>query len=234
MIDTFQALAVALLALLPGALYTYGVERQAGRWGVALTDRLLRFLAASALLHAALAPATYQAYRTLVHSERISRGRPLPWWLWLTLVAYVAAPAFFGDRVGSATRRGRDWARVFTGPFPAPRGWDHLFAREGLTGWIRLRLLDPGVTSGTAASGEAEPVIGRWLVGAYSGPGKPGGLGGYAAGYPETQDLYLSDTAQCDPVTGHFLPDAQGKPILRGVGVLVRWDQVAYLEFIEA
>lgn len=65
-------------------------------------------------------------------------------------------------------------------------------------------------------------------------PGKARRTRGYAAGYPETQDLYLSDTAQCDPVTGHFLPDAQGKPILRGVGVLVRWDQVAYLEFIEA
>lgn len=236
MIDTFQGLAVTLLALLPGALYTYGFERRAGRWGTALADRLLRFLAASALLHVLLAPATYQAYRTLVHSRRIADGRPLPWWLWLVLLGYVAVPALLGDQVGRATRRSLRWARFFTGPTPAPRAWDHLFAREGLTGWVRLRLLDPGSASATATGGPAagtETVTGRWLVGAYSGPATPDGLGAYAAGYPEVQDLYLADTADCDPATGAFLLDAAGQPVLRGVGVLVRWDQVAYLEFIE-
>jgi len=232
MVSTFQGLAVALLAVLPGALYTYGVERQAGRWGSAATDRLLRFTAASALWQALLAPATYQAYRSFIRTHSLADGQPLPWWLWLLLVAYVALPALLGDRVGHATRRGKPWAQVFTGPSPAPRAWDHLFAREGVTGWVRLRLKDPGVSTAAADTGAPETVTGRWVVGAFSGPVAAGGLRGYAAGYPESQDLYLSDTAECDPATGDFLLDATGKPVLRGVGVLVRWEQVAYLEFI--
>lgn len=43
MISTFQALAVALLALLPGATYTFAYERRVGGFGVSLSDRLVRF-----------------------------------------------------------------------------------------------------------------------------------------------------------------------------------------------
>ena len=57
--DTFQAVAVAVVALLPGALYVWAFERQAGRWGIGLSDRLLRFVGGSALFHAAAAPLTY-------------------------------------------------------------------------------------------------------------------------------------------------------------------------------
>ena len=229
MTGTFQTLAVVVLGVLPGALYTYGFERQVGRWGVSAADRLLRFVTASALLHALLAPATYQAYRTLVPTRRLERGAPLPWWIWLVVLAYVAVPALLGDRVGAATRRRSGWALWFTGPSPAPRAWDHLFAREGVTGWVRLRLLAPGET-GAPDDGDTAPA--GWLVGAFSGPAEPGGLGGYAAGYPEAQDLYLADTAACDQATGDFVLDEEGQPVLRGIGVLVRWDQVAYLEFI--
>lgn len=130
MITTFQALAVTVLAVLPGALYVFGVERQTGRWGVTLSDRLLRFTAASALLQALLAPATYQAYRTLVHTGRLSQGRPLAWWTWLVVLGYLAVPAVAGDRVGRATRQRKPWAQLLTGPSPAPRAWDHLFARQ--------------------------------------------------------------------------------------------------------
>jgi len=47
-ITTFQALGVALLALLPGASYTFAYERIVGKFGASLADRLVRFLAASA------------------------------------------------------------------------------------------------------------------------------------------------------------------------------------------
>lgn len=99
-IGTFQALAVVVLALLPGSLYTYAFERQAGRWGASGTDRLLRFLTASALVHALLGAATYQAYRTLVPTGRLARGDALPWWVWLVVLGYVAP--------GAARRPGRD------------------------------------------------------------------------------------------------------------------------------
>jgi hypothetical protein len=228
-IDTYQALAVTLVALLPGALYTFNLERQAGRWGAGTSDRLLRFLAASAGFHVLLAPASYQGYRTWVRTGQVAAGRALPWWLWLVLIGYVAVPAFCGDAVGRGTRRRATWATWFTGPSPAPRAWDNLFAYGGRTGWVRLRLLDPGTVNDSAGG-----VTGRWMVGAYSDPRAPGDLGGYAAGYPESQDLYLADTAVCSPVTGDFILGGDGRPQLRGVGVLIRWEQIAYLEFIEA
>lgn len=43
-----QALWVALIALLPGAAFTYAYERGAGSYGVTRADRLVRFLTASA------------------------------------------------------------------------------------------------------------------------------------------------------------------------------------------
>ena len=142
MTDTYQSLVVTLLALLPGALYTFAVERQAGRWGATTTDRLSRFLAASALFQVFLAPLTYEAYRVFVHTHRLANGRPLPWWTWFALIAYVTVPAAAGDVIGRATHRRARWARLLTGPAPAPRAWDNLLAYAGRTGWIRLRLLD--------------------------------------------------------------------------------------------
>ena len=49
--NTFQALAVTLLAVLPGASYTFAYERVVGAFGVSLSDRLVRFTAASAIFH---------------------------------------------------------------------------------------------------------------------------------------------------------------------------------------
>jgi hypothetical protein len=73
----------------------------------------------------------------------------------------------------------------------------------------------------------------RWIVGTFSRRDGDA-LTAYAAGYPEEQDLLLTDTAICDPRTGEFVLDGEGRVQLRGIGVLIRWDQVAYLEFIEA
>ena len=55
MLETFQSLAVLVLALLPGALYVWALERQTGAWGIRLSDRLFRFVGFSAVLHAVLA-----------------------------------------------------------------------------------------------------------------------------------------------------------------------------------
>ena len=66
MISTFQALAVALLALLPGASYIFAYERVVGGFGVSLADRLVRFLAASALFVAVFAWAGLLLYRNFI------------------------------------------------------------------------------------------------------------------------------------------------------------------------
>ncbi|MDQ4125134.1 MAG: hypothetical protein M3134_05990 [Actinomycetota bacterium] len=54
-------------------------------------------------------------------------------------------------------------------------------------------------------------------------------LSSYAAGYPEAQDLLLSETAEMDPETGRFIMD-DGVPRLRGTRLLIRWDEVEFLE----
>jgi hypothetical protein len=54
---------VISLLVLPGALYTWGIERVIGHWGVGLADRLLRFIGISACFHVALAPLNYHSSR---------------------------------------------------------------------------------------------------------------------------------------------------------------------------
>jgi hypothetical protein len=100
------------------------------------------------------------------------------------------------------------------GPTRAPRAWDHLFGSRP-DGWIRLRLRS-----------------GSWLAGAYAK--RPDGSRSYAAGYPEEQDLYLIEAMDVDPDTGEFRFGDHGYPVSRGSGILVRWSEVEYLEFIEA
>jgi hypothetical protein len=99
-----------------------------------------------------------------------------------------------------------------TGPDPAPRAWDYLFQYEN-DGWIRLRLKS-----------------GIWIGGAYA---DAGGRRSYAAGYPEPQDLFLAAVAEVDPETGEFTRDQKGAVTVFDSGLLVRWDEVEYLEFID-
>ena len=209
--DTFQALAVITIALLPGALYIWAFERQAGRWGVGLSDRALRFVGGSALFHAVLAPLTYWLWADQL--PKVQQAETLSWWLWLGVVTYVASPVIGGTVVGDATRRKKRWATWFTGPDPAPRAWDHLFGQR-VDGWVRLRMKS-----------------GIWLGGAYA---DANGRRSYAAGYPEPQDLFLAAAVEVDPETGAFTHDMNGDVALLEGGLLVRWEEVEHLEFIDA
>jgi hypothetical protein len=56
---SFQAALVVIVALVPGALYIWSFERIAGRWGIGLSDRLFRFVGASAMIHTLCLPVTY-------------------------------------------------------------------------------------------------------------------------------------------------------------------------------
>ena len=55
--------------------------------------------------------------------------------------------------------------------------------------------------------------------------------GGYGS---STQDLYLATAIQVDEATGDFVVDKDGSPIPLAGGLLVRWEEVEYLEFIDA
>lgn len=209
--DTFQAAAVVTLALLPGALYVWSFERQAGRWGVGLSDRLLRFVGGSAIFHAGAAPLTYWLWAE--QRRPIEQSAPLPWWLWGVAAAYVAVPLVAGTAVGGGVRSQKAWTTWFTGPNPAPRAWDHLFGQP-VDGWVRLRMKS-----------------GAWLGGAFA---EMDGRRSYAAGYPEPQDLLLVTAALLDQETGQFVLNELGEVQTLESAILVRWDEVEYLEFIDA
>jgi len=125
-LSTFQALLVAVFAILPGALYTWAFEREAGAWGVGLGDRLLRFFGASAVFSILTLPLLYEGYRRYVVTGALREGVALPAWLWLSPGALLL-PVVAGWVVGWATRHGKRWVRPLVGRAPAPRGWDQLF-----------------------------------------------------------------------------------------------------------
>lgn len=136
--ETFESLAVVFLALLPGGLYVWSFERQAGAWGIRLSDRLFRFVGFSALLHAVFAPLTYALWEQFIRSGRVSSGEA-PLGLWVVPLVYVGLPVVLGTLVGRGIRTQKAWATLFTGPDPAPRAWDHFFGSAS-AGWVRLHL----------------------------------------------------------------------------------------------
>ncbi|SHK72251.1 DUF6338 family protein [Actinacidiphila paucisporea] len=214
MVDSIRAVAVALAFVLPGALFTWEYERALSGWGLSASDRALRFVGSSAAFHAVLAPASWWFYREEVVSGRLAAGHA-SWWLWPGTLAYVAVPTVAGRLAGEATRRNRRWSRLLTGYAPAPRAWDHVFANRD-EAWLRIRTRDTG------------PGDGGWIFGSYHSPDDR--LGAYAAGYGHDRDLYLSDTAWLHPDTGLPLRGPDQQPLMRGVGVLIGWDQIAYIE----
>jgi Family of unknown function (DUF6338) len=212
-VETFPALWLTALALLPGALFTWSREQQTGRWGVTLADRLLRFVGTSALLHVLLLPLSYWLYARFVVPGALHRGDHLPWWLWPTVLLYVAFPLLLGRALGIGIGRGVRWATWIVGGNPAPRAWDHLFNRAGPAGWVVLKLKD-----------------GSWLAGTYATTSTRTDVRSYASRFPEQQDLYLAATADVDE-NGRVRDGPDGVPRLSERGVLVRWDEVSYLCF---
>ncbi|WP_261556407.1 DUF6338 family protein [Frankia tisae] len=216
MIETFQAIAVTALLLLPGALYTFACERQVGRAGAA--DQLMTFAGSSALFHALAAPITWWVYMEYIHSGRLDRG-PLPWELWPVALGYTIVPALLGAVAGGEIRRRGKLHSILPGPVASPRAWDeimHLAAERNP--WVRVRLKDHA--AGTNG----------WIVGAYAG-GARGGPASFAAGFPQESDLYLSETVHCDS-QGRFIRGSDGGVKRRKVGVLLRRDDILYLEII--
>jgi hypothetical protein len=134
--DTFQAIAVLALAVLPGALYIWAFERVVGRWGIGLTDRLLRFVGISAGVHVLLAPITYRWYRLYVQSGDLAAGRTLPRMVWFSMIAYVFVPIVIGYLIGHATKRNVGWVNFIVGEQPAPRAWDELFLQGGAVTFV--------------------------------------------------------------------------------------------------
>jgi hypothetical protein len=208
LVDTFQGALVIMVVLLPGALSTWGFEREVGSWGVGLADRLLRFVAWSAALHALAAPITLWAWKRFVHSGRLLRG-DLPWGLWPVVLAYIAVPFALGLLLGRGTRRRWPWVRTLIGGHPSPTAWEHLFGHDP-QGTIRIRLKSGSYVAGLYV----------YLDEAHKS---------YASAYPHSpMDLWLVKGVPVDPSTGEFVPGGQALD----AGLLVRYDEIETLEFI--
>jgi hypothetical protein len=218
MVSTFQGLAVALIALLPGATYTFAYERQAGSFAITTSDRVVRFLAASAVFQALLAGPTYIAYKHWIATGHLSSGQVSAWWIELVAVGYIIVPAAAGTLIGMGqTRTGWQWAwtRWFATDAPEPTAWDHVW-RHMKNRVVRIRLKS-----------------GVWTAGAW---GTVGGRRPYAAGYPEPGDLYLSVVFVVDRMTGEFDRGPGGALVeaSRSHGILLRRDEIEFLEIMGA
>lgn len=212
-VDLSETVVVAAIAALPGALYTWSFEQRVGAWGARTSDRILRFLGIAAAFHALFAPVEVWFWASYLETGRLGSG-DVPFALWLAPILYVAIPTGSGILVGWGTRHGKRWATWFTGASPAPRAWDHFFFTEP-DGWVRLKLRS-----------------GDWMAGAFAREGE--GPPSYASGYPEAQDLWLTQVVEVDQATGSFILDEHGDPVRRGSGILIRWGEVEYLEFFDA
>lgn len=203
--STFQGVAAVLIAVLPGALYIWAYERVVGRWGIGLTDRLLRFVGISVALHVAGAPITYHLWHAYLRHGALPADHVLPLWLWYVALGYVAVPIALGTIVGRGATAEAWWAKFLIGASKAPTAWDAIFSGKP-EGWVLLRLKS-----------------GRWIGGAFTDKS-------YTAGYPEDADIFLSAEGLVDQETEMFVLDDQDQPVTLGWGVLVRWNEVEYLE----
>ncbi|HVF73594.1 MAG TPA: DUF6338 family protein [Acidimicrobiales bacterium] len=96
--DGVEAVAVALVAIVPGATYTWSFERQAGAFGLAAVDRMLRFLTASLAFHLVLGWLEYLAWRTLA-GDRLLAGQFAV--VWAAAVVLVGLPLIVGWTLGT-------------------------------------------------------------------------------------------------------------------------------------
>jgi hypothetical protein len=211
------ALGIILVAVLPGAIYTWAFEREAGAYGVTLADRTLRFLAASAVIHLLFAWPEYIVFRLAIegHDRILAAQFAL---LWLLLLFLSVVPAVAGTTLGGlyASRtmrtswpRLRRWLtrereqrllRILVGRDPAPRAWDDLFSERPHC-YLRVR------TTGD-----------KWLAGKFASAS-------YAAGYPNDPDLLLEEAVEVDQQTGVL-----GKPL--GYALYIAAGQIAWIEVV--
>jgi len=105
---TWTALLLLMVAVLPGAAFTFSFERQAGAFGATLADRALRFVGVSSALAALYAWPVYGAYRLVFDGRAFQGGQFAA--AWAGGVAALALPALAGSILGGlyASRGARD------------------------------------------------------------------------------------------------------------------------------
>lgn len=200
--ESLVGVSFLLLAVLPGAAFTWALERQVGPSGVSFADRTLRFVGVSLVFHVAALPLEF-----VVASALLPVGGDFGWSqllvVWPALAVLFAVPYTVGSVLGGLYRtrssRSEHWQFIrerlgvqaeerllslTLGQDPAPRAWDHLFADRS-SRYLRVRLQD-----------------GTWVAGLFADRS-------YAGGYPNPTDLLLEESWAIDPETGE-LAEEQG------------------------
>lgn len=213
---TIQALFIIIVAVIPGALFYWGYERQVGGWGVGLEDRILRFLGASAALHVLIAPLTLALWREYVQSERLRSG-DFSLWLWPLALLFIVVPFAVGLLVGWGTKN-RSRSRLaaalsmVSGHNTAPDAWSRLFV-SAPEGWVRIRTKE-----------------GAWLGGLFYWDKQASGRQAYASGPPaKHHDLLLFPAVDLDR-EGNF-PDLDEDDLDYGRAVWLSRDVISHMDF---
>lgn len=190
------ALAILIVAVLPGAAYTWTYEREAASFGVTAADRTLRLIGVSAVFHVLFAWPEYAAYRNVSEARSLATGQFAE--LYIGVLLLLAIPAACGTTLGRlfvtqhmdrsdvgrlrrrlGTAREQRLLRVVLGRDPAPRAWDDIFV-ERPSLYVRARAQD-----------------GTWVAGRFDSDS-------YAAGFPQDPDIYLEDAWEIDQTTGEL------------------------------
>jgi hypothetical protein len=215
--STVVELGLVLLAVLPGAIYTWTYEREAGSFGVSFADRTLRFLAVSVLGHLVLGWPEFLIYRHTFAHQTGSLDAASFAAIWIDVVLLVVIPGSLGTILGglyaTRTSRGVTWPRirrrlggaedrllrVLLGRDPAPRAWDDLFAARPSV-YLRVRTTDGIALAGRFANRS------------------------YAGGYPNDPDLLIEDA--------YSLTDNGDLNEALGYAYYIAAGQIAWLEII--
>ena len=217
-VTTVQALLVVAVFVLPGALFEWAYERVGGAWNVDLSDRVIRFVGTSALLHALAFPASFAMWMFVIRpgppeGRGVLAGAGWVCLMWISLLAGVAAPTLLGATLGRHTKEERGYVRHLVGQTPAPRAWDHLFHRD-VAGWVRIKLKS-----------------GPFVAGLFSRDSPDPERRSYAAGFPNPTDIYLSYRVEVDAETGDFKRGDDGNLVRIDSGLLIRQEDIEVLEF---
>lgn len=70
-----------------------------------------------------------------------------------------------------------------------------------------------------------------WIAGVYA---EVDDVEPYASGYPEPQEIFLARSIEIDQDDGGFVYGDDGRPQFGAGGLLLRWDEIEFLEFIHS
>lgn len=205
---TLRTVAVAFVALVPGAAAAAGFEWHSVRYGRRSKDWVLRLLLFSGLWLAA----GFWAWHWLAmnHWASLVSLRPVPWYVNLVPASFVGVPYTFGWGVGWLTAHAPHRMRRLLGGNRTPTAWDHLFETQE-AGLLRCRLRS-----------------GRWVGGFYAEDKK---ATSYAGADDDDRDLYIARAILFDQQTAAPVL-RNGVPVETNGGILLQRRDVESLEFM--